>query len=96
MLTEKVKKMIRVRQINVDSLNNLKDELNSQDWNMLYNTTDVNTLYDNFIAIFSKLYDDESCPFKTILIKDKKEIDHGLQMVLRMLVEKNTDYMQFF
>ena len=79
--------MIRVRQINIDSLNNLKNELNSQDWNMLYNTTDVNTLYDNFIAIFSKLYY-ESCPFKTILIKDKKEINHGLQMVLRMLVEK--------
>ena len=62
---------------------------------MLHKRTDVNTLYDNLIDIFSKLYN-ESCPLKTILIKDKKEINHGLQIVLRMLVEKRTDYTQFF
>ena len=42
-----------------------------KDWNMLYNTTDENTLYDNFIDIFF-----QNCTTnlaQTFLIKDKKE-----------------------
>lgn len=56
-----------------ENLHELKIRLQSEDWNFLYDTNDVDTKYDNFINTL-KYYFDTSCPNKLVKLKtDQKQ-----------------------
>ena len=52
-----------VRKLDKDSIESLKNELSLMDWENIMNETDVDTSYDMFLDVFTKMYD-KHCPLK--------------------------------
>ena len=78
-----------------ESLNAFKNELMSQNWDILYNENKLNCTYEEFLKIFKALYN-KHCPVK-ISNRKLKYIDHpwitkGLQNACK---KKNTLYKEF-
>lgn len=60
----KIDKQKLYRRIRTDeSINMLKNELVSQNWDMIYSEADVDSAYNTFLSIFRSLYD-KHCPIK--------------------------------
>ena len=62
-----------VRQVNDKAISTFNEELSQQDWNHIIGIKDVNVAYDNFIHIFTNLYN-KHCPVKKLCFNDGKVV----------------------
>lgn len=70
------------------------NDLLQQNWNSIYNKTDMHCAYDEFIKTFRKLYD-KNCPIKEVKSSSRpiqSWITKGLQNACK---KKNTLYIEF-
>ena len=70
----------------VESMVALKDDLLSQDWEIIYQENDIDNAYEEFLRIFKLLYD-KNCPIKKYCKKQKYN-DRGFQKDYKMPVKK--------
>ena len=65
------------RKINDQAMNRLKADLNHLDWDDVYECSDANSAYENFIAVFQDLYDKPFfCCWKEIKEKKKEALGY--------------------
>ena len=79
-----------------EAIMSLKEDLKRQTWADVLNTSDPNTSYNNFLTIFTELYD-KHCPIKLSPIKRKKTQDKPwiTKGIANACKKKNTLYRIF-
>ena len=78
------------RQIDHNSLNNFLDLLSQESWDSVFSNNNVDTIYDNFINIYLKLF--HACfPKKKYPTVD---LNHVILQVSEYPVQIKEDYMQ--
>ena len=78
-----------------ETMSSLKNDLLAQNWEKVYNESDIDNAYETFLRIFTSLYD-KNCPIKRYYrkqkYKDRPWFTKGLQNACK---KKNTLYREF-
>ena len=89
-ITETKECFIIRRDLSNNSVEKFKYKLRTVSWDSITNSSDTNKAYDNFIEIFSSLYD-ECFPKKKIKLKPQKYNNPWITKRIKKLSKKKTE-----
>ena len=89
-IKETKKRFIFRRNLSDISVEKFKYKLHTVSWDSTTNCLDTNKAYDNFIEIFSSLYD-EFFPKEKIKLKPQKYNNHWITKGIKKIVQKKTE-----
>lgn len=78
-----------------ESFHVFKNDLFAQNWDGVYDKSDVHEVYDEFVSIFKKLYD-KNCPLKQICTISKKKGHPWKTKRLKNAIKKNIYFISCF